>query len=338
MALRFCDSFDHYDTAHLIGKWTLFPSSSSDATIGTTSARNGGQALAVTRSGVAKTVDNISTWIVGGAFNWTAYGGGVSLINVITATTNWAIQGDGTIKVSGPGGSLGQTNPIDAISLNKYYYVEMKTVLHSSTGSVEIRINGQSKLTVSGVNTAAANNADVVNVSGPGGGVICYVDDFYVCDGSGSNNNFLGDVQIGILKPRAEGDKLEWVPNGTGTVHFSRVNETPPDDDTSYVSSTMTGTSTTGPSDLYLFDTVSTTRLVLGVQTNIFARKDDEGNRAISVLTSNASTISQGDPTGRYVNLTYIDYLNQFDVNPIGSGTWSPTVMNTMQWGVEVVV
>jgi hypothetical protein len=326
-----------------MSKWTLFPNSSGDAGIGTANARNGGQSLAVTRSGVSKTVDNISTWIVGGAFQWATYGGGVSISNVITIRVNWGIQGDGTIVVSGPGGSLGQTTPTNAIVLNRYYYIEMKAVLGTS-GSVEMRINGQSVLTLSGVNIGPTANADVVNISGPPGGALCYVDDFYVCDGSGSyNNTFLGDVQIGILKPRAEGNKLEWVPNATGT-HWSRVNEVPtgggtgPDDDTSYVSSTMTGISTTGPSDLFIFDTVATNRLVLGVQSNIFARKDDEGNRALSVLTSNSSSNVQSDPVGRYINLTYIDYLNQFDVNPIGGGTWTPTVMNTMQWGVEVVV
>lgn len=337
MSLRFVDSCDHYDTAHLTSKWTFFPSNIADCVVNTSSARNGTGCLAITRSGISKTIDNLQSWIVGAAHMWSAYGGGVSLTNINVGTVAWSIQGDGTIVVSGPGGSLGQTTPTQAIALNKYYYIEMKTLLHSSTGTVEMHINGQSVLTLTSKNTAAAANADVVTFSGPAGGVLVYVDDIYVCDTTGSNNTFLGDVQVGVIKPNAEGDKLEWVPNGTATVHFSRVNEMPPDDDTTYVSSTMTGTSTTGPSDLYKFEAVGTGRTILGVQTNIFARKDDEGNRALSVLTSNGGSISSGDPTGRYVNLTYIDYLNQFDTNPNG-GAWTPTVINTTQWGVEVVV
>jgi hypothetical protein len=339
MSLRFCDSFDHYDTAHITAKWTTFPGGPTGAAISTSSQRNGRACMNVTGGGVSKTIDNIVTWIIGGAFNWDAFGGGITLFNVNFWQVGWTLQADGTILVQNNNGSLGQTSPANAITLNKYYYVEMKTTLNSTTGSVIIKINGQTVLTLTNVNTStnAVNQADVMTIGGPGGGAFMHMDDLYVCDGAGSfNKDFLGDVLIGVIKPISDGTNTQWTPTGTSTTtHFADVNDIPPDDDTSYVLTTGTNNI-----DEYFFETVGTTRIVLGVQSNIFARKDDEGNRALSVFSRNpgAPGTNVADTSGRFVNLSYIDYLNQFDVEPVSGGTWTPTIINTYAWGVKLIV
>ena len=346
MACRFLDSFDNYDTTHALEKWTgIGPGASVSHVISTTSQRTG-RACGQFTSGADsfKTVDSLTTWIIGGAFLWTGYGGGVRIGNADPNSPQvyWQIQNDGTIVVlNGAGGTLGTTTATASISLNNYYYIEMKATIGAS-GSVVIRINGQTVLNTTGRtnNGGTGTVGDCIFVLGPGGGggVFMLVDDFYVFDTSGGHNNdFAGDSTISVIVPVSDSGTIQWA-TSSGTAHWSLVDEVPPDDDTTYVQSTMTGTSTTGPTDLYNFQTVASTLSIIAVQSNMFARKTDAGDRAISLVTHNSGVSTNADPTGRYLNLTYLDYLNQFDTDPVSGGTWTPAIVNATEWGVEVVV
>jgi len=342
MALRFCDSFDGYDSAHVLEKWTsIGPGASGNFAINTSTKRTGRASGEFTSiANCQKTVDNIVTWIIGGAFLWTGYGGGINLYNVNTFQIQWQLQNDGTIAViNSGGGTLGRTSPTDAISLNNFYYVEAQ--LPIGNGSIIIKINGQTVLNTSGAGgDGTSATADVCLVIGPAASGKMYVDDFYICDTNtpAPDNTFLGDVSIGVVVPISDA-AVQWTPSTAGT-HWSLVNEIPPDDDATYVQSTMVGAGPTGgPYDFYNFQPVTTTRAILGVQTNMFTRKTDEGNRAVSVIyTSATGTPNIVDTNGRYLGLNYIDYLNQFSSNPNNGGTWTPTDFNNLQWGIEVIV
>ena len=73
------------------------------------------------------------------------------------------------------------------------------------------------------------------------GGWIPTYDDWYVCDNSGPvNNNFLGDVQVGLLLPNAAGDAAGWTGSGGGA-HYGYVDENPLDSDASYVETDQSG-------------------------------------------------------------------------------------------------
>lgn len=343
MSLRFCDSFDHYGQDYILSKWTSvfnFGTGGQGLILDPTHQRTGPQCGGFTGNGAFKTIDNQPEWILGAAFSLSAYGGRVQFININVLQVEMAFQSDGTIAVfNGPNGFnpgvlLGTTSPSVALVLNRYYYIEFRSKMNNGLGTAIVKINGQTVLSLSGVNTSqtGVNQADVIQILGPGGSSFMYVDDLYVCDVNGGvNNDFLGDVQIGFILPASDGDLTQWTPN-SGSPHFSRVNENPPDGDTSYVAS-----STTTQEDLYHFQPVSLTRKILGLQTNIIARKDDEGNRALSVVTRSGGSDSVADTGGRYVNQTYIDYLNQFDVNPLTGLAWTPTSVNAAQWGIKLI-
>jgi hypothetical protein len=347
MALIFADSFDHYSNAYIQSKWTSvfnFGTANQGLQLNNVQQRTGLQCGGFTGNGAFKTIKNATTWIFGGAFNWQQYGGGVSFVHVGTPQVVLQIQVDGTLAViSGPQGFnpgtvLGTTDPSTAITLGRYYYIEFKAVINQTTGSVVVRINGQIVLNLAGVNTSpnGDNIADVVQVTGPGGGSFVYVDDLYVCDNSGTaNTDFLGDVKIGVIVANLAGDFTQWTPS-SGVVNFSLVNEIPPDGDATYVSA-VAPPSGPFPTDTYFFQPVDPTTVILAIQTNIIARKDNEGNRALSIVTRFGGVNSVTDSTGRFVNFTYIDYLNQFDVNPLTSLQWTPTTLNLAQWGYQLI-
>lgn len=347
MSLIFCDSFDHYSQAYIQSKWTSvfnFNTANQGLQLDSTHQRTGIQCAAFTGNGAFKTIKNSSLWTCGAAFNFQQYGGGVAFTHIGTIQVQWQIQSDGTIAVfSGPHGLnpgvlLGQTDPAVAITLGRYYYIEFQATINQSGGTAVVRINGQVVLSLAGANTSpnGDNVADVLQIQGPGGTSFVFVDDLYVTDNSGTaNQSFLGDVQIGLIMPAAAGDYSQWTPVG-GTTHYLLVNEIPPDGDATYVDAVAPGAGPF-PIDSYFFQTVNPNLVILAIQTNIMARKDDVGNRALSLLTRFGGADSLADSTGRFVNETYIDYLNQQDVNPLTSVQWTPTDLNQAQFGYQLI-
>jgi hypothetical protein len=68
-----------------------------------------------------------------------------------------------------------------------------------------------------------------------------WIDDLYVCDGSGSvNNDFLGECRVLTLLPsdgNGSNNDFDTSAGGSPADHGAMVNDTTPNDDTDYVSS-----------------------------------------------------------------------------------------------------
>jgi hypothetical protein len=345
MALIFCDSFDHYSNSYLQSKWTAvynFGTGGQGLVLDNVHQRTGIQCGAFTADGAMVTIENSAFWTLGAAVNWAAYGGQFCFNHLGTIQVLLQINNDGTMSVYNgphglnPGVLLGTTNPSVAITLGRYYYIEFQATISQTAGTATVRINGQVVLTLSGVNTSpnGDNVADSFQVIGPGGSSYMYVDDLYVTDGTGVLNSFLGDVSIGLIMPASAGDYTQWTPL-TGS-NWSEVNEIPPSGDASYVWS-VAPSSGSYPIDTYYFQQVNPNRNIIAIQSNIMARKDDTGNRALSLVTRYGGANALADSGGRYVNETYIDYRNCFDVNPLTTNPWTPTVVNATQWGYQLI-
>jgi len=41
--------------------------------------------------------------------------------------------------------------------------------------------------------------------------------------------------------------------------------------------------------------------------------------------------------SGKFVNETYLDYLNQQDVNPLTTLQWTPATLNLAQFGYQLI-
>jgi hypothetical protein len=345
MALIFCESFDHLSNDYLQSKWTAiynFGTGGQGLVLNNVFQRTGIQCGGFTADGAMVTIENSVFWTFGAAINWAAYGGAVAFEHLGTVQVQLQINNDGTMSVYNgphglnPGVLLGTTDPSVAITLGRYYYIEFQSTISQNAGTATVRINGQVVLDLSGVNTSpnGDNIADSFQVFGPGGRSYMYVDDLYVTDGIGVLNSFLGDVSIGLIMPASPGDNSQWTPL-TGS-NWSEVNAVPPSGDAAYVWS-VAPSSGSYPIDTYYFQQVNPNRSIIAIQTNILARKDDTGNRALSLVTRYGGANSLADSTGRYVNETYIDYRNCFDVNPLTTNPWTPTVVNATQWGYQLI-
>ena len=193
-------------------------------------------------------------------------------------------------------------------------------------------------LTGSGVNTQTTGNATqngIKFIANSSGGQSYFIDDLYILNTSGSvNNTFLGECRILMALPNADSGSVstnsQWT-TSSGTVHNTRVNENPPDDDTTYVSS-----ATAGQIDTYKFATVTPTGAVAGVQTTLCARKDDVGGRTIcaeyrggGANYDGANNFSPGS--------SYLMFRQIYEVDPATGLAWNGTGINAGEFGIKCI-
>jgi len=168
------------------------------------------------------------------------------------------------------------------------------------------------------------------NVNSDSMGASTYIDDFYICDQTGStNNDFLGDVRVDTLLPNGEGTHLDFTPS-TGTTHYQLVDEAAPNT-TDYNES-----GTAGQRDSYAMqDLASVTGSIKGVQVAGAILKDDVGARSIKVGVRAGGTTSVGSTQA--LATTQIYYTAVHETNPSTSTAWTEAGVNGAEAAFEIV-
>lgn len=338
MALVLMEGFDHVNsTTQLALKgWTLVNS----ATLGVAGRINGNCARftnANSSNALVKSLPSTySTVIVGFAFRNSSTptadhlqlrlrtSGGATVAEAYVTST-------GVLRVKNSGGTTIATGTT-AIVANTWNYVELKLVVNGASGSCEVKLNGQAEIASTTGNFGSTNVGDVYlnrNQTQVAGNV--EYDDIYVCDTSGSlNNNFLGDFHVQTLYPTADGNYSQWTPS-SGSNHYDRVNETAPDGDTTYVSD-----ATVGHRDSYVYgDLTPLTGSVFGVQTVMYARKDDAGTRQIAAMVRRSGSDYDGSTVTLTTSYTYYSEIRETD--PSTSAAWTISGVNAAEFGVKTV-
>lgn len=304
MALLFMDSFDHYVTADVLEKWTAFPAAVGTAASvsiavggrrGTNSFRwiTGTSTSATAAGYISRTVTPVNaTAIIGFSFNMSGIPAGavgcqiMAIRDGATTQINLRINSDGTLSVLRGPHSGGVVLGTTTAALTTSNYLELKVLIANSGGTVDLRVNGTSlaPFPLSGQdtqNTAVAQwtsvsfgQLDAVSNTLSGVNRTLDYDDIYVCDGTGSPpyNTFLGDCRVDPRYPTAEGTTIQCTPF-SGTDNALMVNETAPDDDTTYNSAT-----TVGQTDTFVTqDAPAVGATIYGLQHCISMKKSDAG-------------------------------------------------------------
>lgn len=281
------------------------------------------------------TLDAQSTWILGAAVRVQALPG--------VAATLLAVRDAGTVQIGvrlntdGTLSALRGTTVIGTstatLTVNVYAYLELATLLHPSTGTVEVRLNGVAVVTVpAGDTTQTANSTanEVAIGSFSNTALTVDFDDVYICDGTGAapHNTFLGDCRVDTLLPSADGTSQQWTPSTPGT-HYTLVDDAAPNT-TDYVSS-----STVGQRDTYgMQDLTAATGTIYGVQLNLAALKSDAGARSIKPLVLSGASEALGSATALSTSQTYTRHVQTTD--PATAAAWTEAGVNAAQCGAEV--
>lgn len=360
MSLLHYDGFDHYSNAQRTtsGQFTgVFAPTGAEA-ITASVGRGGTAGYKVTpdrpdyTNGGSKTVAPGDTKSIVGALVYsnivpTGYASGLfSVTEGGTPQVSVVLNTDGTLSVTRGGNynraaTLGTTSY--ALSAAAFYFVELKVVIHASAGTVDLRVNGVSRLSLTGLNTRNTANTSWNGVflgnmganSWPFNNLSNYVvyDDWYICDGttqSGPNafNDFLGPVYAQTVQPTADGNYTAFTPS-TGSSHFALVDENPPTDDTDYNTGAAIGDR---DSYQYTLPTVASGG-ILATQLAVYAKKDDAGTRKIVDFARVSSTDYDGS-VEQALGTSYQFSPFIRTENPATSAEWTPGA--TVELGIKV--
>lgn len=331
MALVFVDSFDHYDTANVAQKWS--------ATSGTNVIEAGGRSGKRLRSsGNAATVwlnvADRSTYVMGCGFSMTSFGGSSGFYIARFAEGNahhvdLRVDAAGHLFVTRNGAVLGAAGS-STLSANTWYFIEFKATIHDSAGAVTVRLNGVDEIVLTGQDTRNANTG-VINrlIVGHGdNSSATWFDDLYIVDTTGtSNNDFLGDVRVEALFPDGAGNSTQFTPDSGS--NYARVNESAPDDDTSYV-----GSSTVGHKDTYAMGAMGASTSIKGTQQVIYARKTDAGSRVGRTVIRSGGTDYEGADIA--LTDTYLFHRTVRETDPNTSAAWTEAGVNGHEAGMKV--
>lgn len=348
--MRFIDSAgQHYTTATsglqnfiISRKWTL-----QSVTV-TTGGRRGSPYLL--GNNALKTLTQTSNWVLGGAFIAPVGSGTfLTLQNNTQDIVKLHINSDSTLSVGLSGTNLfTSASPITDVST--WHYYEMKCNLTGGTGVGSVLgtvwVDGDQLGTFTGAcglaGTNLINGSFTANMAGFASNVSVGMMDFYAFDDATTDMNgntttlttHIGDVQVDAIFPAAD-ISTGWGTGagGDGTHAYSCVNETSPDDDTSY----LTTTSTTAH-EAFTYQPISTfTGTFFGAQYLVCMKKDAEGSREFA-MTVGSATISSINflGTANYLSDYYVYYIAPLDTN---NGTaWTTVNFDAQNFGVTLLV
>jgi len=332
MAHRRIHGFEGYFSADVSAVFTV---QSGTTQITTSGPRTGLRCMLINNGYAEETFDNQATWIVGGAFAPQALSAThpiIALVDAGTVQIHVDIHTDGSIKAyrgTGTGNLLGTSTGV-TLSVATYYYIEVKATIHDSTGSIEVLVNGITRLLLTGIDTKVTANAyaNAVRLAAAGSGGVL-IDDVYINDGSGAeDNDFWGDVKVYPVLPTSDSAAgNSWTPS-TGSDKFATVDEAAQNGDTDYISST-----TPGDRQLFGFAPFAGLGAIKAVQLSAFVRKDDGATREVKLTARPGSTNHDG--AVQAVPSSYARKAESWTKDPDTAAAWVQSDLNASEFGVK---
>jgi hypothetical protein len=359
MALLFMDSWDHYVTADLPEKWTATGATGTSAavaivagagrrsssglrwTLGTASAPAGYCQKVLSPTGAA-CIMGFSISAPSG-FAGTAQGLQIaSLRDIAALQVSLRANADMTLSVLRGTTVLGTTT--NALPVSTAAYVEWKVVIDNAAGSVEVRINGATGLSLAAQDTqqtattgwtsVVLGQIDALANSGVGIGGASKTfdyDDLYVLDGSGAApwNAFLGDLRVDVRVPTGAGTTTGWTPSAGA--NWQNVDDAAPDDDTTY-----NGTATVDAIDTFVVqDAAVAGATIYGVQQCLSMKKMDAGTCTVAPVIRHSGTNLVGAAIAP--GTTYAYSLIVHAANPGTAAPWTEADFNAAEFGYKKV-
>jgi len=339
MALIFCDGFD--DGLTLLGKWDSF----TGVSVGAPYGRNGSGLRFTNETHFVRrqfaATDVHATMTAGIAFKLVTAPNNfdrelLSFRSDAGATTHMQVYVTyvGNFLQVRRGGTPLATDTVSLV-VGQWYYIEFKTTLADSpSGSYELRLNGQTRLQASGIDTKNAGTMTTIDSLYLGSGIYngtSYMDDVYVCSGAGATNNtFLGDTAIETLLPSGNGNSSLFVgSDGNSVDNYLLVDESVP-----LTTDYVVGANVTDK-DTYAFgNMVRTSGAVKGVMVTSYANKSDTNPRTIKNVARSGASETLGPSSA--LATTWVPLSSIHETDPNGGGAWSIAAVNGAEFGVEV--
>lgn len=367
MALLFLDSFDHYADADKTTKWTSYAAGlNGDIMVVAAIGARSTQGLRVRTTNTASfwtgtlhlvpsmPVPSGATLVVGFRVKannpFVTHGTGTDPDTVGAAsaaalfvcrsagTNQWWLRWNstGTLSVYRGATLLGTTAA--ALSVGVFSYVEVKVLLSTTVGTVDVRVDAISQLSLTGQNTQNGSSAtwDEIRIghatsAGGGANIDWNIDDYYLADGTGSDwNSFKGDVRVDATYPTSDGSHSDFTLS-TGATHFGTVDEALANSDTDY-----NYTSTVNNIDTLNYPNIPVAGATIpGYQIVSQVKKTDAGAATLKAVSRIGGTDYLGAEYG--VPTTYAFIRQPQAVSPATSVALTEAEYNAAEFGVKKI-
>lgn len=243
-----------------------------------------------------------------------------------------AVNSDGTFDMY-RGGTFMKRSTANPCKAGLWCWVEFKVVCDNSSGSYELRVNGDNILSDSGIDTQVNQSYhDQVQFRGTGDGRFNSprIDDLFIMDSTGAkHNDFIGQRRVLPIFPSGDTADVDWTAS-PGPNHYDMVDEQSPDADSTYVES-----DTTGEEDIWEYDDISGFDSIeaLTLMTNVKV-SDVTPYDFITVVKSGGTKYDSAAETIGNVDYLIKDRLMTED--PDTSSAWTQNGINNVEMGVEV--
>lgn len=222
------------------------------------------------------------------------------------------------------------------VPLGDWCYLELKVVCDNTTGSYEVHIDGVNVLSATGVDTQYSTDTfhSVVRFSGELASVLpttgVRLDDLWVCDSTGGDNNdFQGPgIFIATISPDGDGDSTDWTPDSGGT-NYTQIDEDVQVDSEYVEASAMDNT------DLYTYEALSDIYSLKAVQVVTEALSTEPNEWTLETMvkqnptedSDGGQTLGSGEWTG---------FVRTMETNPVTTANWTAADIDNLQIGMRV--
>lgn len=346
MALIFMDGFDHYN--NIREKWTVTSTFDNPTFV---AGRFGGQALKKQFQNAIGTVQKglgIQTEVF--------WGMAVSFPGLPTAESMWRLKDSAgntvcSVQVNSANNTISivaggfiSTSPNDTIVTgSSWHYLEVHYIPKNTSGAggiAELRVDEVVVAIIDGASfktTLFNENVQTFQFTDNGTNSPRYLyDDFYIINADGAeNNDYLGDVRISVLYPKADGGITTMNPS-SGIDNFAMVDETVADGDTTYVDSKVIGASDDYVNQTF-GDIAVTPSVIHAVQVTTMAKKTDVGpmsykNEMVISAARYSDDVNNVVASGAYFTTTY-----PRDTDPSDSGTWTEAKVDAVGSAFSII-
>lgn len=342
MALLFIESFDHYDPGldtEVAMKWDNTPNQSY---LDSATGRFGGKAIKLEDDSgliIKNFAGNPQEVILGFAWKGNTLTGHSTAGCVCFGNTDSLDQfiinpsSDGSISVGKWGTGPFTSSAASILSINTWYYIEIRIKASNTVGECEIKVDGETILNISGEDTlysGSTENWSSLKIRGDNGGFGFYFlfDDLYILDLSGSkNNDFLGDCRVDTFHPNASGEATVLTPAG-GSENFECVS--------GELYSTASHVQGNTGIDTYAFPPC-------GISGEIFGIQPVYGSGRTEPITSMKSTNIVRVASTNYSGEEHTETdspsfkTDIFEIDPSDDGDWTATKIDASEFGVKLI-
>jgi len=232
------------------------------------------------------------------------------------------------------GATVLERSNLSVINFKRWHWIEFKVVCDNTTGSYELKVDGNTVCSGSGVDTQE-NLAyyDQVMLEGLTISTIKTprFDDFIVMDGSGSDyNDFITQRRIVALKPDGDTATVDWT-TSSGNTHYTLVDDLDaPDDDTNYVEDTVSTNQ-----DRWTYEALTTIDSIDALCLLTDVRVTDANTYDLTTVVKSGGTEYTAN-AGTISSTSYLVTDRLMTVDPDTSNSWTQSGVNSVEMGVEV--